>query len=343
MRYFGIVLLFTFAVTPLLAQVEIARPTSEKAQKTYQQGMTFIKQHMDAAAYGDFIKADKQDGGRCRVCQKQIIKYGMEFGEWKAVETAAGEMVEEAHDAQDLALAHFSFGTILMVEGLNKHKDEFYERAHDEMTKALAAAPNFPQAVYNDGMALARMNQDAAAKAQFERFTQSVAADDPNRKRALLFISRPELARAKMAPPFAVTTLDGKRLSLDDLKGKGVLIDFWATWCGPCREALPYMQEIARKFQGQPLVILSVSLDSEEKSWKEFVARNRMTWMNCRDGGFDRPIAKLFDVRAIPHAFTIDADGVLPDEHIGDAAIDGKLKKQIARARELQAEVRTTP
>jgi thiol-disulfide isomerase/thioredoxin len=339
----GMVLILAFAVTPLLAQEEMAGPTNEKAQKSYKQAMDYLNQHMIPVAFESFQKADKQDGGRCRACQKQIIKYGMGLGEWKAVETAAEEMVEEAQGVKNLALAHYQFGIILMDEGHARHKDEPFERAHDEMSKALAVAANFPQAVYNDGLALAHLNQDAAAKAQFVRFAQMAAPDDPNRQRALLYVSQPEMARARMAPPFAVTTLDGQRISLDDMKGKVVLIDFWATWCGPCREALPHMKEIAKKFQGQPLVILSVSLDSEEKKWKEFVAKNGMTWMNCRDGSFDGPMARMFDVHAIPHTFTIDADGVLQDEHVGDAAIEGKLKKQIARARELQAAVKTTP
>lgn len=105
-----------------------------------------------------------------------------------------------------------------------------------------------------------------------------------------------------------------------------MLIDFWAAWCGPCRAALPHMQEIARKFEGQPLVILSVSLDDDEQAWKDFIAKNRMTWLNYRDGGFTGPLSKESGVEAIPHAFTLDADGVLQDEHIGDALIEGKLK-----------------
>jgi|SRR5215467_2122870 len=121
------------------------------------------------------------------------------------------------------------------------------------------------------------------------------------------------------------------------MQGKVMLLDFWATWCGPCREALPHMREIARKFQGQPLVVLSVSLDSDEQKWKQFVAKNEMTWMQCRDGGFEGPIAKLFGIHSIPHTFTIDADGVLQDEKIGDAAIEGKLKKLVARAKELKS------
>ena len=61
-----------------------------------------------------------------------------------------------------------------------------------------------------------------------------------------------------------------------------------------------------------------------------------MTWPQYRDGGFKGSIATMFGVTAIPHTFTIDADGVLQEEHIGDASIEGKLKKLIARARELQ-------
>jgi thiol-disulfide isomerase/thioredoxin len=140
----------------------------------------------------------------------------------------------------------------------------------------------------------------------------------------------------KMAPPFSVTSLDGQHVSLDRLQGKVVLIDFWATWCGPCREALPHIRDIARKFQGQPLVILSVSLDSDEVKWKDFVAKNDMTWLQYRDCGWDGPLAKLFGVREIPHTFTIDPDGILEEEHVGDASIEGRLKKLCARARELE-------
>jgi hypothetical protein len=80
-----------------------------------------------------------------------------------------------------------------------------------------------------------------------------------------------------------------------------------------------------------------VSLDSDEQKWKAFIGQNEMTWPQYRDGGFTGPVAKLFGVNAIPHTFTIDADGVLQEEHIGDASIEGKLKKLLGRARELQS------
>jgi hypothetical protein len=101
------------------------------------------------------------------------------------------------------------------------------------------------------------------------------------------------------------------------------------------RSSAAYEQDIAKKFNGQPLIILSVSLDENEQKWKEFVEKNGMNWAQYRDAGFEGPIARSFAVTAIPHTFTIDVDGVLQDEHIGDAAIEGKLKKLVARAREL--------
>ena len=180
------------------------------------------------------------------------------------------------------------------------------------------------------------MKRDEEAKARFEQFVKAKTAEDPNRQRALRYISRPELARARMVPPFSITTIDGQQISMDELQGKVVLLDFWATWCVPCREALPHIRQVAKKFQGEPLVIVSVSLDSDEQKWKEFIAKNEMTWPQYRDGSFTGPISKMFAVNAIPHTFTVDSDGVLQEEHIGDASIEGKLKKLLARARELQ-------
>jgi thiol-disulfide isomerase/thioredoxin len=323
-------------VIPAVAQEDGPGPTNEKAQKTYTQGLEYAKQHRTEAALENFKKADKQDDGHCLKCQKKMIKYGMELADWKTAEIAGEEMVSEAKAADDVAIAHYQLGVVLRNEGLDKHKDDAFRRAHEEMTRALQATPNFPDAFYVDGQVLAHLMQDDAAKKQFEQFVKTRPEGDMSRQRALRYISDPELARARMAPPFSITTMDGQRISLDDLKGKAVLIDFWATWCTACREALPHMKEVARKFQGQPLLVLSVSLDDDERKWKDFVAKNEMTWPQYRDGGFKGSVANLFSVRAIPQTFTIDADGVLQDQHIGDAAIEGKLKKLVARARELQ-------
>jgi thiol-disulfide isomerase/thioredoxin len=321
---------------PGLAQTTAEGPSNEKAQKTYKEAHQYLHQREYQAALDSFKKADKQDDGHCPACQKEMIKYGAELGDWKTAELAAEEGVAEAQGDKGTALAHYQFAMVLMSEGQQKHKEEAFSRAHDEATKALAAVANFPNAVLLDGRILAQLKQDDAAKAQFQKFVNMHTADSPEHQRVLRYLDNPELARARLAPAFAVTTLDGQHISMDDLQGKVVLLDFWATWCGPCREALPHVREMAKKFQGQPVVILSVSLDSDEAKWKEFVAKNDMTWPQYRDDGFTSPIAKMFNVEAIPHTFTIDADGIMQEEHIGDASIEGKIKKLVARAREMQ-------
>ena len=338
MRCFVLLLCLTLAPTIAPAQDTPQQgPTNEKAQKTYKEAQDYLHRRNPEAALDSFKKADKQDGGHCVACQQKMVKYGMEYGDWKTAEAAAEEMVAEAQGNKELALAHYQLGSVLLQEGINKHKQEAFSRAHEEMTKALEAYPVFSAAVFVDGRALAYLKQDDAAKARFQQYVEMRPADDPDRQRALRYIEQPELARARMAPAFAITTSDGQRLSLDELKGKVVLIDFWATWCGPCREALPRIKSIAQKFAGQPLVVLSISLDDDEAKWKDFTAKNGMTWPQYRDAGYSGAVAKLFDVTAIPHTFTIDADGVLQDEHIGDADTEGKLKKLVARAQQLQS------
>jgi thiol-disulfide isomerase/thioredoxin len=113
--------------------------------------------------------------------------------------------------------------------------------------------------------------------------------------------------------------------------GRVVLIDFWATWCGPCNEELPHLKKIAAEFAGQPLVIISVSWDADEAKWKDFIGKHEMTWLQYRDA--DHKLSDRFGVNAIPHYFTIDSDGVLTAEMMGSGSdVEGKLKKLIKRA-----------
>lgn len=323
-------------LTPAPAQEIKDGPTNEKAQKTYKHALEKLGDRKSDEALESFKKADKQDGGHCLACQNQIIKYGVQYRDWKAAELAAEEMVGEAKGDKETAIAHYQFALVLLEEALQKHKEELFARTHDEIAKALAAYANFPDALYLDGRTLANLRQDDAAKARFAEYVKAEAGNDPDRRRAKRYIDHPELARARMAPPFELTTVDGQRFAMDDMQGKVVLLDFWATWCPPCLRAVPHIREIAKEFQGQPLVILSVSLDGNEQKWKEFIAKNQMTWPQYREAGVKGVTARLFGVTAIPHTFIIDADGVLQEEHIGDASIEGKLKKLIARARELQ-------
>jgi thiol-disulfide isomerase/thioredoxin len=320
------------AAMPAVAQQEPDGGMNPKAAKTYGSAMEFARKGLDQQAFGLFEKADKQDGGQCSTCQVQVIHYGIEFHDWKTAQRAAQEELAEAHDKRDVALARFDLGHVLFEQALLKHKQEIFIQSHVQLVKALTAYPNFPDAMFLDGRVLAELHHDDAAKAEFATFLKMAQPSDLDRGRAERYLSNIQLAREKMAPAFAFTTLRGRHVSLDDLHGKVVLLDFWASWCEPCREALPNIQKIAKKFQGQPLVILSISLDSDPQAWANFVEKHHMTWLQYRDGMFNGPIARLFGVQEIPQTFTIDANGVLRADNVGESSIEGRLKKLVAQA-----------
>jgi len=310
-------------------------PTDEKARKTFATAIDWEKRHDYGAAMQDFRKANKQDGGRCKECLRRAYIMAFRTDAFKDAEEIARDMIPQAETAEEKAVAHYSLAIALQRQGIGKKKDDCFTRSCDEFATALDLEPKLALAHYSKGISLAYLHQDDAARREFAAFLEGQGTSPDARDRAQRYIDHIELARAIMAPPFTVTTLDGQRISMDGLAGKVVLIDFWATWCGPCREALPHIRQIAQKFAGQPFVLLSVNLDNDEDKWRSFVHKNGMTWPQCRDGGFNGQVAKQFGVTKIPATFTIDAEGVLEDQRVGDADIEGKLKKLVARAVEV--------
>jgi|HubBroStandDraft_1064217.scaffolds.fasta_scaffold17576_4 thiol-disulfide isomerase/thioredoxin len=310
-------------------------PTDPKALKTYATALDWEKHKYYNEALDNFIKANKQDGGHCLDCLRRAYGLAVKLDAYKDAVEIARDLMPLAQTDADKANLHFRLATALQVEAIKEKKDQYFQESNDEFKTALELDPQMSRARYHWGITLAHLHQDDAARAQFSAFLEEDRKNPTLHERAERFVDRIDLARATMAPPFMATTLDGRHISMDSLAGKVVLIDFWATWCGPCVAALPRIQHIAHKFDSQPLVVLSISLDSDEEKWKSFVAKNRMTWLQVRDGGFNGAVSKRFGVSAIPATFSIDADGVLEDQHVGDADIEGKLKKMVARAVEM--------
>lgn len=312
-----------------------AGPADPKAQQTFAEAAKLFKKHDYAFALDGFRKADKQDGGHCIPCEMQAYLAARQALDFKAAREQTALLLEHVTSSKDKAQVHYMTGSVCLSDGLRNNHEKQFEAADGEFQAALQLQPGMSDCLYGDGMALAHLKQDGTARERFQQFLNVAPKSDVDYARAERFAEHPELARARVAPNFQLTTLDGQNITLESLTGKVVLVDFWATWCGPCREALPRVKEIARKFQGQPFVVVSISMDKDDAKWKDFVAHNNMTWMQYRDGYFEGPIAKMFAVNAIPATFTIDADGVLQDQHVGDADIEGKIKKLIARAQEV--------
>jgi len=127
------------------------------------------------------------------------------------------------------------------------------------------------------------------------------------------------------APAISGTGLDGQPLALADLRGRVVVLDFWATWCGPCVQALPHLQKIAAKFAGQPVTFIGVNRDGKgtEAKVRKFVEERKLTFRQFMDIA-DDAVSK-YKVVGIPCTFVIDAQGTVQLVHSG---FDPKLEKQ---------------
>jgi len=129
------------------------------------------------------------------------------------------------------------------------------------------------------------------------------------------------------APEFSAPTPDGKVVSLKESLGKITIIDFWASWCQPCRLENPNMVAIYKEFHAKGLNIVSVSLDDEAAKWKAAIAKDQLTWTQVSNlKEMEDPIAKLYSIKLIPSTFIVDATGkVIAKDLRGDV-----LKAKVA-------------
>jgi peroxiredoxin len=118
------------------------------------------------------------------------------------------------------------------------------------------------------------------------------------------------LAQANDAPPdFSAKDVSGKTVTLSKLKGQVVLLDFWATWCPPCRVEIPNLLAISRQFKGKEFVLISVSLDRDLQAARQFVKDKGMDWVHIIDAEAGQAIATLYEVEYIPSTFVIGRNG----------------------------------
>jgi len=138
----------------------------------------------------------------------------------------------------------------------------------------------------------------------------------------------------KVAPNFKAPTPDGSMVSLDELKGKVTIIDFWAAWCGPCRRENPNVVRIYDKFHDQGLEIIGVSLDGgrrqndPKKDWLDAIEKDNLTWTHVSNlQYFNDPVAQLYNISSIPATYILDKDGKIAYKNLRGKALELKVQE----------------
>lgn len=135
-----------------------------------------------------------------------------------------------------------------------------------------------------------------------------------------------------MAPNFELTTPEGKKLSLKELRGHIVLLDFWASWCGPCLAEVPNLKAIYEKYHSKGLEILGVSLDEKEAAWKSAIERKALTWRHVSSlKGWKCPVAKRFKVTGIPRMYIIDQQGKIIAQDLRGENLAAKMDELFSK------------
>ncbi|MFC6095315.1 redoxin domain-containing protein [Flavobacterium qiangtangense] len=134
----------------------------------------------------------------------------------------------------------------------------------------------------------------------------------------------------KIAPDFSAKSPEGKTISLKEAKGKVTIVDFWASWCVPCREENPNVVALYNEFHDKGLNIIGISLDNpkDDAKWKAAIAQDKLTWTQISNlQGWQDPIVKKYNVTAIPATFLLDASGKIVAKNLQGEELKAKVKE----------------
>ena len=180
--------------------------------------------------------------------------------------------------------------------------------------------------------AVARMTSDQEKSLKILHRLAALDDSDPKIARIVSKAKGELKKREALGKPLAMSfkALDGSKVDLAKMKGKVVLIDFWATWCGPCVKEIPSVKKTYDDLHKQGFEIIGISMDSDKKKLEDFLAKNDMPWPQFFDGkGWKTSLAVEHGISSIPAMWLVDKKGNLVDQN-ARAGLEEKVKKYLA-------------
>nr|WP_233173575.1 TlpA disulfide reductase family protein [Pedobacter sp. ASV19] len=255
--------------------------------------------------------------------ESQNVYLGFYNGPWKAITKKAGDIYQRLDKAEQggkvkpdsLTRAGFD-REFRVLDTLNQAAVKDYVSQHPGSVGSAAiiydrfiAYPNFPVARSLFSILSPKVQKSLIG----QQITHAFALDE-------------KTATGQIAPAIAMADKDGKIVHLSDFKGKYVMVDFWASWCGPCRKENPNVVAAYKKYHDKGFEVLGVSLDSNKESWLKAIAADGLTWTHVSDlKGWANAAAAEYGVKAVPASFLIGPDGKVVGKDLRGEALNKKL------------------
>ncbi len=318
----------------LLALTAAAPPSPPPSGEALETALDLFEEAKYPEAIKVFRQADKLANGACADCQLGLARAYNKVGAHKEALKSAEAVLRLTTDLDHVLTAYHEQGMAWLASAAgDPAKLQEAEKAFRQALERSQGKVN--AARFNLGVTLLRMERDSEGAVLLKEYL----AREPEGKsaeQARELVKNPVRARKNLLPDFAVATLAGDYVSSDDLRGKVVLLDFWATWCAPCRAAIPELRSLSRRRAKDPFVLLSISVDQDEKALRELVAQSEMTWPQVWDKNSE--IYRKLNAKALPTYVLVDPEGEIVYTATGwgpsvEREIESRVFSAVRRAR----------
>ncbi|GIV69182.1 TlpA family protein disulfide reductase [Caldilinea sp.] len=147
----------------------------------------------------------------------------------------------------------------------------------------------------------------------------------------LIQTNQSEHRASGQAPPFTFTTFDGETISLEDLRGRGVVLNFWASWCAPCRDEAPLLEAMWRREKDNGIVFIGLDYLDQEPAARAYLAEFNITYPNGPD--LQSAAARRYGIKGVPETFFIDPDGVIQEVVVGPIVSQAQMEALLDKIR----------
>lgn len=278
-----------------------------------------------------FKRANELRGKKSAECFLGMAQAYFGLQAFKNVLESCDKALELAANDNDFRARVYNLkGLAVQAQSEGKDQKKLAE-AENLFRQGLALKPELPILLHNLGVVLLQANRDPEGIAELHKYLK-LAPEGEFVEEARKMIENPRRAREFYAPDFSIVTAEGEHITLEDLRGKVVMLDFWGTWCPPCVDSVPSLRTLNKRYTKGAFVMIGVNCNDDEENWRAFTTSNKMIWPQYRDK--DHRIQRAFLVDRFPTYILIDHEGIVRFRTTGmswDKAdfLDDNIKKYV--------------